>query len=245
MYNSETVSQKDINAKKPKSGYEAVPIDYVEGRKTYFERNPDAEKPIKLMLDEIMPIIKDADIADIGCGDAPNLDFYLSSEAKHIYLIDPAKEILDIVHERVESGYKLEKVSFSIGDFENNDLKDESLDVVVSRFSSHYNTNIESAFKSVYRKLSNGGSFFIVVPHPDDSQNQTIFKKEGKDYIRINLYGTFFAEYPVHKMEEYLSDFVKNNFDIIENKTFTYDELGLDHLNSNNAVLYIHLRKKV
>lgn len=224
--------------------YDSSPVDYIEGAKNFFAENPDAEKPTKLMLDEIAPLIKNSEIADIGCGDAPNLDFYLSCEASHIKLIDPAQNILDIARGKIKSSAVLEKVDFLVGNFENNDLKDESMDVIVSRFSLHYDTNIERAFNGVYQKLKRGGDFFVIVPHPDDKLNQTVFEKKGRNYIRINLYGTFFVEYPVHRLEEYFSDLTKENFDIIKEKTFTYSELGLEYVNSNNSVLYIHFRKK-
>lgn len=226
------------------TSYDSSPNNYIEGAKEFFAENPEAEKPTKHMLEEIRPLLKNSDIADIGCGDASNLDFYLSNEVGHIDLIDPAKNILEIVHERMKFNPKLSKIDFTVGDFESNNLQDESMDVIISRFSMHYNTDMENAFKNIFKKLKNGGNFFAIVPHPDDSLNQTIFDKEGSDYIRINLYGNFFAEYPVHKIEEYFSNFVRDHFEVIENKTYTYTELGLNHANSNNSVLYIHLRKK-
>jgi len=230
---------------KKDTSYETSPENYIDGQKKFFTENPEADKPTKLMLNKLAPLLVNAEVADIGCGDAQNLDFYLASGVKHINLIDPSENILSIGRERVKiDGVGAGRTDFQIGDFENNELKDESMDIIISRFSMHYNINMAVALENAYRKLKTGGKLFIIAPHPDDSLNQKIFDKNGKKYIRINLYGSFIAEYPVHKMEEYFSDFVKTNFNIVENKTFTYSELGLEYKNSNNAVLYIQLQKK-
>lgn len=225
------------------TSYDSSPKDYVEGAKKFFAENPGAEKPTSLMLGEIRPIIKNANIADIGCGDAPNLDFYLSNGARHVSLIDPSKNIIGMAQERMSLSPDAERVDFSIGNFEENNLADENLDVAISRFSLHYNLDIKGAIKNIYKKLKKGGDFFIIVPHPDDKLNQKTFKKNDKDWVRINLYGTFYAEYPAHKIEEYFSDFVRDSFKVVNNRTFTYKELGLGYTNSNNAVLYLHLQK--
>ncbi len=227
------------------NNYDISSEDYVSAGKKFFGENPKAGKTTEYMLDKIKPLLKGAYIADIGCGDAPNLDFYITNKVQHVSLIDPSENMLNIAKRKVESDViEAEKVAFCIGTFEKNNLKDESVDLIISRFSLHYNDNLDRVFENIHKKLKKDGEFFALVPHPDDKINHILFQKDEEEYIRIKLYESFIVEYPSHTIEEYFSPFVLKNFKIIENKTFTNAELGLKYVQTENAVLFIQLRKK-
>lgn len=216
---------------------------YVTENKKFYESHTGEQLPIQYLLSELDKALENSVITDIGCGHAPDLDYYLHGGAKQVFLIDPSKEMLRLAKE--EHLGTDTNTEYRVGDFMHTKLPDSSIDVAVSRFSIHYNKDLEQVFKEASRFLKKGGKLFVLAPHPDDAEYQILGKDvSGNEQIKIKLYDTTALIYPRHYLSEYFSPYVLENFNVLNKKTFSDDDLQRESQTPHNVMLYFCLEKK-
>lgn len=216
---------------------------YVSENKKFYESHNGEQLPIQYLLTEIDKTLENSIVADIGCGHAPDLSRYLSGGAKQVFLIDPSKEMIRLA--KKEHANADANTEYHVGDFIHTELPDSTIDVAISRFSIHYNKDLEAVFKEAHRFLRNGGRLFVLAPHPEDAEYQTLGKDgAGNEQIKLKLYDSTTLVYPRHYLNEYFSPYVLENFNIIGQKTFSDEDLQRVTSTPHNVMLYFCLEKK-
>ncbi len=133
-------------------GYDnKLAVSYAAKRKNF--RSSD-----KFLITELNRIdLKNKVVLDFGCGDgaeAPNL---LKLGAKRVIGIDPSSSMIRLAKSR-----KLKKAAFESTDGKRIPLKDNSIDLVYSRFVLHYIEDIPGQMKEISRVMK-PDSYFAAI----------------------------------------------------------------------------------
>jgi ubiquinone/menaquinone biosynthesis C-methylase UbiE len=191
-----------------KTQYEKIGSDFITGQKEYFSKKPDHAR---VFIASQIPDLKGKTVLDAGCGHGVDIVKYESLGAKEVFGIDISEFMIDEAKKIVKEPSKL-----FVASMEKMPLKDNSVDVIIGRFSLHYLVNPDVAYKEFARILKKNGILIMVTHHPIKSFVQT----GAKDYlnsetIKMNLYNKVTIQFPHHTFKEFFSDEFFKHFSIL------------------------------
>lgn len=130
-------------------------------------------------------------VLDLGCGEGESLEYILKKGATEIYGIDISEEQIKKAKKRfpkLENNFFISPMEMEVA------LPNHYFDCVISIFSIGYTSDLESAFKNVYKYLKSDGEFVISWTHPfyycldiNDDQviiNKSYFQEESEKIIK-------------------------------------------------------------
>lgn len=187
--NQEYIGNDLLAQKLSKKGYDSLIKDYVY---IYPEKVRETFLHIPLSWESLKG--RGVDLGSgVGCISAT---LALKEEVKKIYSVELVESVVSlcqpIIIKKILKPKLRKKVTSVVGDFDNLELKDNSLDFAVSWFSMHHSNNPIKTFKEVFRVLKKGGRFIFV----DKVHNNNIPDKEIERMLNI----------------VYSEDFLKKNF---------------------------------
>lgn len=170
--NQEYIGNDLLAQKLSKKGYQALINDYV-----YI--SPVDVKKTFLHIPEAWETFKGKGIdlgSGVGCISATIAKRF---EVKKIYSVEVVESVVTlcqpIVINKILGPDFRDKVVSVIGDFDNLNLRDGSLDFIVSWFSMHHSFDPVKTFKEALRVLKSGGRFiFVDKVHNNDTPNKEI-----------------------------------------------------------------------
>jgi SAM-dependent methyltransferase len=101
--------------------------------------------------------------------------------------------------------------------FENTKLESETFDIVYSHYGIYHAKRIHPVFREVSRILKPRGRFVFVVPHPVRQlleKGDTDYYKNTEYELRFGYEKTVTAVGVAHTMQEYLSEYLLDNFEL-------------------------------
>lgn len=159
-------------------------------------------------LDFVKPGMK---LLDLACGDGLDLAHYKELGAR-VYGIDASEEMIALSKQR------LPETDLLVGLFEELPYENEYFDVVLSKYAIQTSADTEPIFREIYRVLKPGGIMMYLVTHPfrqyfekKDIQAD-YFEQKTVDSILFN--NAIIVKEPTHTLNEYLSYFLFENFDV-------------------------------
>lgn len=160
------------------------------------------------LIDFIGPNIK---VLDLGCGDGLDLKYYKQLGAQ-IFGLDASEKFVAIARSNNPDA------DIRQGLFENIPFEDNYFDAVLSKYAIQTSPDIAPVLSGIYRILKPGGIVLLLATHPF---RQYFEKKEpGADYFEQKivdsniLHNTILVKEPSHTLNEYLSDFLFEKFDV-------------------------------
>lgn len=176
---------------KTKNGFEKS----FEEQKFYSKQTTD-QKHLNKILD-ILDIKDNNTILDLGCGTG-FLSFPIAKSNEKAEIIG-----LDIVEETLKRNSKkavddkINNIKFVSYDGIKFPFKDNSIDLIVTRYVAHHFPDIDDKFKEINRVLKKGGKLFISDPMPNDNDD-TRFVDE---YMKMKKDGHI-KFYTINEMKE-------------------------------------------
>ena len=117
-----------------------------------------ASKPIRYQRDKIVPLAEGV-VLDVGIGSGLNIPFYNKSKIKHLYGLDPSKELLEIAKPVAEKNQLA--IEFLQCEAENIPLPDNSIDTVLITYTMCTISNVSLANSEIIRVLKNDGKLLF------------------------------------------------------------------------------------
>ncbi len=170
---------------------------------------------------------KDNVIADIGCGTGYVFELLTKKYRKKnikFYGIDPAKGMLKIANKKIKD----KRTKFIEGSFEKINLRDNTIDKIISTLALHWVGSIDKALKEIKRINKPNGSIDILM----------IEKNDGKEFKKMVF--RVMKKYLSNKQIFYAANLIKRitKKDLV-NKFSKYFDL------KNNYKLSIKTKKKL
>lgn len=165
----------------------------------------------KIFYDQLNFIKPGMKLLDLGCGDGLDL-FHYKKLGAEIYGVDASEELLEIAKKRLPN----ENIQF--GFFEKIPFQDNFFDVVLSKYAIMTSADMEPIFKEIFRVLKPNGIIMYLVTHPfrqylERRENQAdYFEQKIVDSHILN--NTITVKEPSHTLNEYLSKYFFENFDV-------------------------------
>lgn len=192
----------------PATQYDAIAKDFSKNHDDSERSNRVNREEFYSYIDFLRPGVK---VLDLGCGDGTDMAYYKKRGAD-IYGLDASEELLEI------AAWKCPEAKLTHGFFENLPYDNSSFDVVLSKYALMTPADMQPAFKEIHRVLRPGGILLYLATHPF---RQYIEKKDAQaDYFKqtnvdsLILNGTVTVHEPSHTMNDYLSNFLFENFDV-------------------------------
>ncbi|MBS0288388.1 MAG: class I SAM-dependent methyltransferase [Proteobacteria bacterium] len=151
-------------------------------------------------------------VLDLGCGDGYDLSLLAKCSAS-LHGVDASEEMLRLAKQ------KNPQAEFKHGYFERIPYADHTFDVVLSKWAIQTSANIAPIYQEVHRVLKPQGVFQFLVSHPIRTFLEK--KKHPKDYFKQEMVdshifkGQIVVRDPSHTMNEFLSPFFLQHFDLI------------------------------
>jgi len=194
--------------------------NYIEKRKKGNAPNETIEKPI---IDELVGLVNNKMILDLGCGDGLQGNELIARGAKHYYGIDGSTNMVLLAQKNLEGlNATVEQESL-----ETLQLDANQYDLVLSRLVLHYIKDLLPVLKKIEKSIRKNGKFVCSIEHPIITSCYESYHKNNKrgswlvdDYFasgeRTNTWmGKDVIKY--HRtIEEYFRLFKLANFDISE-----------------------------
>ena len=105
--------------------------------------------------------LKNKTLLDLGCGEGVDIK-YFDKLGANSYGIDSSEKMVEISNKKYEKSNN----KIRLGYFENIPFKDNTFDVVCSKYSIQTSENIEPIYREVKRVLKKNGEFIFLVVHP-------------------------------------------------------------------------------
>lgn len=115
-------------------------------------------KPIRYQRDKIVPLAEGV-VLDVGIGSGLNIPCYNKSKIKHVYGLDPSKELLEIAKPVAEKNQLA--IEFLQCEAENIPLPDNSIDTVLITYTMCTISNVSLANSEIIRVLKNDGKLLF------------------------------------------------------------------------------------
>lgn len=182
-----------------KNQYEKIGKQYLLGQQNFFSKRED--QAIKFIFCSL-PNLKGKNVLDFGCGNGKDIKHYEKIGAKNIYGIDTSRYMVSEAKKNVKNPENI-----LLCDIQKTKFRNNYFDVVVGRFSLHYLTKFDLAYKEISRILKKNGCLIFVVHHPfKDLAMQKVKEYGKKEIIEVKLYSNKVSIYfPTHTLQDYFS----------------------------------------
>jgi len=178
--------------------YNQIGKAYVDSKDTFFSGREDWGD--KLILKN-MGEVAGKTVLDMGCGDGTGFLKYQKMGARVIG-VDPSQFMIDEARKKLGAEAEL-----FLGDYEAIPLSDNSVDMIVGRYSIHYLKDFTKAYPEISRVLKPGGFFVLLTAHPTGDRFMPKEKNDdGEELVCVPLYGgKVTVKYRVHPLAHYFS----------------------------------------
>ncbi len=192
--------------------YNKIGKKYIKDQKEFYNKNKDHAR---VFIKNNLPKFKGKMVLDVGCGSGSDILIYEKLGAKKVYGIDTSLNMINIARENVKNPEIL-----SVCNIEKTEFKNNSFDVVISRFSLHYLKTFNKVYKEIARILKNGGILIFVAEHPVRDFELKQFKSyESKEIVKYKIYDQKMTlRFWTHTFEEYFSKAFFKHFNILNFK---------------------------
>lgn len=175
-----------------------------------FQEAYTTKYPNSLKMRGYLPLLKGRAILDVGCGSGIDMEFFKQQGVKSIAGADISQELLIIAKENVPYA-DIRNDNFSYLSWKN-----ESFDVVWSKYALNCASDITPPLKELYRVCKKQGVVLLQVTHPIRTMN-LLSSKDYFDEGRMIEYpttdGNTFAE-PHHTMAAWINNIIEAGFHI-------------------------------
>ncbi len=170
--------------------------------------NRDNRKVFYEHIDFVEPGMK---LLDLACGDGLDLQYYKTLGVE-IFGLDASDELVEIAKQKNPG------TDIRVGLFEKIPFEDACFDIVLSKYAIQTSKDMNPVFSEIHRVLKPGGIMMYLVTHPF---RQFFEKREDKaSYFEQKivdshiLNNSITVKEPSHTLNEYMNDFLFNNFDV-------------------------------
>ena len=144
----------------------------------------------------------------IGAQDGGDIAEYRALGFHDVAGVDTSSVMVEAAHKRLDENTSVKAASWTQLPY-----PDTSKDIVIGRSALHYVDNLDMAYGEAARVLRPGGMLIIVSPHPDKVNR--VVTQEGQEYVQNSIFdGAVTITYPRHSMDDYLSPFFLNLFEV-------------------------------
>ena len=183
------------------------------------------------IMKEMLPILKDKTILDLGCGAGDMDKYFIECGAKSVLATDISINMINIAN-AVNSH---EKIEFKVLKMEDLETVNQKFDIVYSSLAFHYIEDFNKLLSDIHNLLNPNGMLIFSQESPintatnkEDKDKSNKIEIDGKQYQLLHGYckegerqvwwnDTFVTKY--HRTYATLvNSLIKNNFEIIEIK---------------------------
>lgn len=202
--------------------------EYQTMRANKINANNLIEIPI---MKEMLPILKDKTILDLGCGAGDMDKYFIENGAKSVLATDISVNMINIAN-AVNSH---EKIEFKVLKMEDLETVNQKFDIVYSSLAFHYIEDFNKLLSDINNLLNPNGMLIFSQESPintatnkEDKDKSNKIEIDGKQYQLLHGYckegerqvwwnDTFVTKY--HRTYATLvNSLIKNNFEIVEIK---------------------------
>lgn len=186
--NQEYIGNELLAKELSSKGYDALIKDYV------YIYPQDVKKTLKLIPDAWESLYgRGIDLGSgVGCISSA---VALKENVKKIFSLEVVENVVSLCQPIIIKTIlkkNSHKVISVIGDFDNLELKGNSLDFAISWFSMHHSNNLEKTFRECLRVLKPGGKFIIIDrAHNNSTPDSEVERMHNiiynKDFIKKNF----------------------------------------------------------
>ncbi|WBL17549.1 class I SAM-dependent methyltransferase [Sutcliffiella sp. NC1] len=133
--------------------------NYMKRRSRKDSPNNAIEGPI---IYELLGDFRNKKLLDLGCGDAAFGEELLSQGVSYYTGVEGSEQMVALAKFNVPS----DNGEIHHDSMETYKYPTETFDIVTSRFSIHYVSNIKTLFQNIHKTLKDNGSFIFSVQHP-------------------------------------------------------------------------------
>ena len=183
------------------------------------------------IMKEMLPILKDKTILDLGCGAGDMDKYFIENGAKSVLATDISVNMINIAN----TVNKDEKIEFKVLKMEDLETVNQKFDIVYSSLAFHYIEDFNKLLSDIHNLLNPNGMLIFSQESPintatnkEDKDKSNKIEIDGKQYQLLHGYckegerqvwwnDTFVTKY--HRTYATLvNSLIKNNFEIIEIK---------------------------
>jgi len=153
-------------------------------------------------------------VLELGCGTGKNTAFFVQN-AKSVIGLDFSKAMLAKAKQKIKS----EKVQFQYADLTKDwQVEDNSIDLISCSLTLEHISDLDFIFKQGFKKLKQGGKFFISELHPFKQYTGSKARFESEEgLVEINVF--------THHISDFLIAASQNGFKLLElNEWFDEDD---------------------
>lgn len=125
-----------------------------------FQQSYITQYPGALKMRQYLPSLKGKSILDVGCGSGIDIEFFKEQGAATIAGVDISKELTDIAKESNP------KADIRNEDFSYLSWKENTFDIVWSKYAISCATDITTPLKEIARVCKDSGTVLLQVTHP-------------------------------------------------------------------------------
>ncbi|ASN05369.1 class I SAM-dependent methyltransferase [Virgibacillus necropolis] len=114
------------------------------------------------ILKELIPVLKDKNVLDLGCGFGWHCRYAREQEASSVIGVDISKKMIQRAREMTNDPL----ISYKKKSLEDIDFSNFQFDVVISSLAFHYIDSFKLICEKVYHWLKPEGSFVFSIEHP-------------------------------------------------------------------------------
>ena len=147
-------------------GYEEHQLNVIEGAKEFYPYTAS-----------LLPMKKEANILDLGCGTGLELDYYFKlNPSARVMGIDLASDMLAVLRKKFSD----KAVTLIQGSYFDVPFEEKSYDAIVSVESLHHFTKEQKVplYKKVYKALATGGYFILTDYFAPTDEQEFFFRQE-------------------------------------------------------------------
>lgn len=154
---------------------------------------------------------KNKKLLDLACGDGQDIPEYTRRGADCVG-VDSAENFIEVAKENYP------ETEFQVGDMTSIPFKDETFDIVLSKYAIGTAENPNLVFDEVFRVLKKDGVFAYLTTHPmrlfmeQKEKNKNYFEQKNVDLVVFG--GKFTIVEPTHTFNSFMSENFTSKFQI-------------------------------
>lgn len=197
----------------------------------------------------LLPELKNKDILDLGCGTGRFAFYFCEYLPRKVIGIDISSKMIEIAKKK-NTNNSVEFIKCSALDI--SIAIKQKFDFIFSSTTSHYFSNIQDVFLSIYNSLNNDGVFILSAMHPmytaeypinkNDNWELKYQNKQIREYLQPwtefgeSKNGVVCQSYQ-YTFSDYINALVVSGFDILEvNEPLPPDEWKINNLERYESI---------
>lgn len=185
--------------------------------------------------------IKNKNLLDVGCGNGHDLVHYRDTLGAHVSGVDPSEKQVELANKR------LNEDCVKVGYDQEIPFKDNSFDIIVSKWALQGFKDIPKFYQEAIRLLRPGGELVVLATHP---MRHFLEKTEKpRDYFKKEIVTSWIYDHTLplqeysHTFNEYFSPLFFEHFEL-EKYSEEYDEISSEHIDNERYPGYFIYRAR-